>query len=187
MHKRIYYLVRFSILISLCSVLSILDTFLSKRFFVFFPYLYVFIPNFKIGLANIIVMYFVFYEKKRDGLLCVILKSIFSNFLFGGWISFVIGLNGSVLSFIIMQLVKNTTYSKKNIYITSVLGGFFHSLGQLLGAFFLYGLIQIQNGFSFFLLYSPILLFVGAFSGFIMAIIFNKIPRKTLFEETFLK
>lgn len=86
-------------------------------------------PGVKIGLANIVVMYALFFMGTRQAFTLVLLKAFFV-LLTRGAVAGLLSLSGGVLSLIVMlilyKLPRRPTY-----FIISVCGALSHNLGQL--------------------------------------------------------
>lgn len=161
-----------AVLISFSVVLSLFDRFISQGIIVALPFIGVMVPNLKIGLANIIVLIIIYNYNFKISLLSVTLKFILVSLfnLNGAPMSF----GGTYLSFFVMFLLVKLIKNIKYIYFVSAVGGFCHSLGQIVFGFLYYGLIDLKQLFldgsidSDILIYSPIILLVGLITGVII-------------------
>jgi len=160
------------LMLSLTIVLSIAES--------FFPTLPLLPPGIKIGLSNVIVMYSIFFTKKKYAFFLAIFKSFFV-FLTRGMTACFLSFGGGIFSILIIILFASI-FKEKISYITlSILGAVFHNLGQIV----ILGIIT-NNNYIFW--YFPILIISGIIMGTITGIllktimpafkkIFNEIPK----------
>jgi heptaprenyl diphosphate synthase len=111
------------LLFALAMVLSVLES--------LFP-VPVPVPGVRLGLANIVVMFALFYLRRRDALTLVVLKAVFiaaTRGVVAGTLSFSGGL--CALGVMVLLLTMN---DKTTILLISILGAIFHNLGQIAAA-----------------------------------------------------
>lgn len=114
-------------------------------------------PNVKLGLANVLAMYCIFFVGKKEAYTLAILKSAFV-LMSRGPIAAVLSLIGGLLSVTVI-IVAVVLFKDSLSYITdSILGAIFHNIGQLL-AFS----VIMKSGFVFY--YFPVLLIAGIIMG----------------------
>ncbi len=113
------------------------------------------VPGAKLGLANLVVLCGLYLFPMPWALALTALKILLTWLLFGNYYSLAFSAAGGVLSFLAMWLCKRTG---RTVGFTSVLGGVFHNLGQLLCAWALLGSMGI-------LAYFPVLLLAGMGAG----------------------
>lgn len=165
-------IVSMSILVALAAVLSIADRYISSTFLSAFPVVALIFPYFKIGIANIIVLIIIYNYQFRYSIVAVILKSIIvALFSPTSLTTFIIGFSGTILSFFGMFFLKNISCKNTFMIFVSLVGGFMHSLGQILATLALYNMFATQT----VLLYSPLILLIGIISGTIVGIITFKL------------
>ena len=149
---------RLVMLLSFSIVLSILESFV--------PLFNGFIPGFKLGLANIIVLIVLYKYNTCDvffvSILRVIVVGILKTGLFS--INFFFSLFGALLSCISMAIFKKTRLSMIGV---SIIGSIFHGIGQVMVAVFL------LNGNMIY--YLPWLLFFSVFTGCFIGFISKKL------------
>ena len=124
------------------------------------------LPGMKLGLANIVVMYALFFMGPRQALVLDVLKALFV-FLVSGFTAGFLSLCGGLLSLLVMWVLYYLLPVRPTWFILSVCGALAHNIGQLLGA----GVI-ISSSLSFY--YAPVMLvldvlkalFVFLVSGF---------------------
>ena len=118
-------------------------------------------PGIKPGLANIVVMYALFFLGKRQALLLVLLKAMFAM-LTRGASAGALSLSGGLLSLAVMCLVLFLD-KRPSFLILSIAGAVCHNLGQLLMAS-----LWLQTAFS--LAYAPVLIISGIGMGALTAV-----------------
>ena len=125
-------------------------------------------PGIKLGLANIVIVFAIYYLSIKDAIyisvIRVILMGIVRTGLFS--ISFFFSLSGALLSLLVMYLAKNMT--KMSVVGVSIVGAIGHSVGQIIIA-----VIFLSNINIFY--YLPVLLISSVITGIIIGIISNKI------------
>ena len=147
---------RLSLLLALSVVLNLIESVI--------PIFNGIIPGLKLGLANIVILFVLYEFSFKDALylsfLRVFLVGILRTGLFS--ITFLFSLGGALFSVIMMFIIKKTT--NLSIIGVSVIGSFFHSLGQIIVACILINLKAM-------LYYLPLLLLfsipTGIITGFI--------------------
>lgn len=115
------------------------------------------IPGVKLGLANIITLLVLHRYSARDAAAVLLARVLLSALLFGQAMSLIYSLCGGLLCLLAMSL-SSRLLRKSFPELTSVLGGIFHNVGQLLAAF----LITAVPGV---LVYLPYLLLSGTAAG----------------------
>ena len=132
------------------------------------------LPGFKLGIANIVVLY-VMKRSRVHAAIVAFCKVAVSFFIFGGATAFMFSLCGGILSYFAM-LVSVSFFDK---YLSnvghSVVGAFFHNSGQLVAALFLIGS-------SAALSYYPFLIISAVVSGTVCGLILNITERRLLNE-----
>lgn len=115
------------------------------------------LPGMKLGLANIVVMYALFFMGARQALILDVLKAFFV-FLVSGWTAGFLSLCGGLLSLLVMWLLYYRLPVRPTWFILSVCGALSHNIGQLLGA----GII-LSSAMSLY--YAPVMLVLGLVMG----------------------
>lgn len=156
-----------AILVATAVILSIVDRFITM---VAFPIL----PQAKIGLANIVVLFAIVNFSFRESLILVLLKSIIANLIFGQLTAFIIGGTASLISYFVMfAMVK---YLKKYFSFmgVSVAGGFIHILVQL----FVITILYLDGNEDVTILYGIGLTLLSVFTSFLVGVLVYQInPR----------
>lgn len=119
-------------------------------------------PGVKLGLANVVVMYTLFFLGKRDAVLMVVLKAGFAFFTRGATAA-ALSLTGGLLSVAVMALL-SLFKNRPSLFILSVCGAIAHNFGQL----FALNLIFTQSVYTFY--YAPVLLISGLVMGAITSV-----------------
>ena len=120
------------------------------------------LPGMKLGLANIVVMYALFFMGPRQALVLDVLKALFV-FLVSGFTAGLLSLCGGFLSLLVMWVLYYLLPVRPTWFILSVCGALAHNIGQLLGA----GVI-ISSSLSFY--YAPVMLVLGLVMGALTSI-----------------
>ena len=120
------------------------------------------LPGMKLGLANIVVMYALFFMGPKQALVLDVLKALFV-FLVSGATAGFLSLCGGLLSLAVMWLLYYHCPLQPTWFILSVCGALAHNIGQLLGA----GVI-ISSSLSFY--YAPVMLVLGLVMGALTSI-----------------
>ena len=152
-------IINFSMLLAISVVLGIIDSFI--------PILFV---GFKLGLANIIVLYVLYKYGFKSAIFISILRVFLVSMLRTGLfsISFYFSITGAILSIIMMSLFKLT---KLSVIGVSVIGSISHIIGQVIIASI------ILNTSSVFTLL-PLLIIFSCITGIIIGIISMEIINK---------
>lgn len=159
-NKRTIVLTTTAMMFAIVMVFSMLESTLAPLFGL--P------PGVRLGLANIVVMYSLFFVNKPTALMLVILKSIFV-FVTRGGIAGTLSFTGGMLAFAVMVLLMLIFKDNISILILSIAGAIVHNIGQLIIA----SLLLHQN---LVFVYLPILLI----SGIVVGTITGSLLRATL-------
>ena len=169
--KNISHLVLLAVLISFSVILSLFDKIISQGILISTG-LGVIAPYFKLGLANIVILIIIYNYNFSNSILSVFLKCLILAIF--NLSSAPMSFGGSFLSFFVIYfLYKITCKDIKYIYIISAIGGFSHSLGQIIFGFLWYGLIDLNSVLqgnipSDMLIYAPFMLITGLITGFLI-------------------
>lgn len=164
-----------AVLISLSVVLSLFDRFISQAILSAIPALGLMAPNFKLGVANVVILIILYNYSFKMSLFAVILKIILVGLFNPSGIPMSFG--GSMLSFFAMYLLYKLLSNEKYLVFVSGVGGFFHSLGQIIFGFIYYGLIDVGKTILTgevdinVLIYSPVMLIMGIVTGILMGLV----------------
>ena len=159
---------RLSLLLALSVVLNIIESTI--------PIFNGVIPGLKLGLANIIILFVLYEYSFKDAIYISIIRVFLVGILRTGLfsVSFFFSLGGAVLSIIMMLLFKK--FTKLSVIGVSIIGSFFHSLGQILVACLIVNM-------SAMLYYLPLLLLFSIPTGIITGLITKELLKN--FKEIF--
>ena len=115
------------------------------------------LPGIKLGLSNIVTLLVLHLYNAKDAALVLLARILLSALLFGQALSLLYSLCGGLLCFIVMALASGLLH-RRFPELTSILGGIFHNIGQILVAL----LITAVPGV---LVYLPYLLISGIVTG----------------------
>ena len=115
------------------------------------------IPGVKIGLANIVTVFAVFFMSPRDGLL-ILSGRIFLGAIFAGNFSSILYSGAGGLFAILTVIGLKIVLGKNQIWIAGCLGAVAHGIGQMAVAVPL-------SGTSAILIYLPVLIVTGIITG----------------------
>ena len=116
------------------------------------------LPGVKLGLANIVTMFALYFLPRRQAFLVLVLRCILGSIFGGGLSGLAMSLTGGILAFWTMALTKRLPVL--SVYGVSMLGAAAHNLGQILAASVLMGSV-----YTFF--YLPFLLLTALATGMI--------------------
>ena len=119
------------------------------------------LPGMKLGLANIVVMYALFFMGARQALVLDLLKALFV-FLVSGAMAGFLSLCGGLLSLLVMWGLYSLPH-RPTWFILSVCGALAHNVGQLICAGFILG-----SALSLY--YAPVMLVLGLVMGAVTAV-----------------
>lgn len=119
-------------------------------------------PGMKLGLANIVVMYALFFMGGKQALVLDLLKALFV-FLVSGWTAGFLSLCGGLFSLLVMWVLYDHFPVQPTWFILSVCGALTHNVGQLLGAS-----VILSSAMSLY--YAPVMLVFGLIMGSLTSI-----------------
>lgn len=136
-----------SLLIALCFIFSFIERMIPINLSSY---------GFKLGLANIVIVFALYKLPALDTLVILIAKILISGIVFGGPVYFLFSLAGGLLSYLVMLFCKKWL----GIMAVSVIGAVFFNVGQILVSCFM---------FSFGLIYYlPIMTVGSVFTGLVI-------------------
>lgn len=148
-------LVLTAILFSMALILSIVESLL--------PTIPIPVPGIKFGLANIVVMYTLFFVGKSSALSIVVLKALFI-FMTRGAVAGFLSFTGGMFSITVMIMLLLVFKDKISYLILSIFGAIFHNVGQFAAVSMIYTGMNL-------LFYLPPLLIFGVIAGVVTSII----------------
>ncbi len=140
-----------AILFAVALVLSIVESLI--------PSVPIPVPGIRFGLANIVVMYSLFFLGKTTAFTIVVLKAMFAVITRGA-VAGLLSFTGGMFSIIIMIILLSIFKDKISYLILSIFGAVFHNIGQ----FAAISLIYVGMNLWFYL---PALLIFGVIAGLV--------------------
>ena len=155
--KKVAYL---SIFVSLALIVSYIESQIPT----FIP-----VPGIKLGLPNIVIIFFLYKTSAKDAVIVNILRVFISALLFGNMVSLLYSISGAFLSLTLMIILKKLTKLSK--ITVSVIGGVSHNIGQIIMA-------SIVTSTAELVYYLPALLISGTISGIVIGIVSAGLVKK---------
>lgn len=124
------------------------------------------VPGMKLGLPNMAIVMALYMFGWKEAIVINIFRIVISGFLFGNMYGILFSLSGAVISFIAMVLIKRT--DRFSMTGTSIIGGVFHNIAQILIAAF----VVKTSGIIY---YMPVLVIAGVITGFINGTIASQV------------
>ena len=156
------------LLISLALVLSLIEHFIPLSLLV--P-----VPGMKLGLANIVTMFALFYLDIPSAIIITVLRCILASMFFGGVSSLLYSLAGAFLALIVMAVLKIWYGRAFSLIGISMGGAAAHNTGQIIMA----GLMMKNTAIFAYL---PVLLIAGLGTGLLTALVSMNLF--SIFEKT---
>jgi heptaprenyl diphosphate synthase len=125
------------------------------------------IPGIKLGLANVVTLAAILFGGNTVGAGVVIIRVTLGAVFCGTFISFLFSVCGAAAAYIIMCFLINRL-DRKQIWVVSIFGAIFHSLGQIIAAYFI-----MENAHVLTLL--PILIIASVITGIFTGICAQKL------------
>lgn len=144
-------LVRSALLVAAALALSYMERFIPLN-------LVVPLPGVKLGLANIVTMFALYFLSPKQGFCILVLRCVLGSVFGGGLSGLAMSLTGGMFAYGTMALAKRIPVF--SVYGVSILGAAAHNAGQVLAA----GLLM---GSVYTLVYLPFLLLTGLVMGMI--------------------
>ena len=129
------------------------------------------LPGFKLGLANIVVVFVIFAIGSREAFVISAARVTLSSVLFGSVSSFIFSLCGALLSFAVLYLCKRVFAEKLSLFGISVLSAAAHNTGQMIAACFVMKTAYVYTYLPYLLLLS---IPCGLITGLVAALIFKR-------------
>lgn len=114
------------------------------------------VPGIRLGLSNIVVLFSLFFLRRRDALIIAVLKAFFV-LMTRGTVAGLLSLCGGLCSLGIMLLLILVFREKLSYLLISVFGALFHNLGQITAASLILG--------TALWFYLPVLILSGLIAG----------------------
>ena len=153
-------LVKAALLSAVAIVLHIAEGFLPAPF----P-----VPGIKLGIANAVTVFTVFYIGKRCAWAVNLTRIFVGSLLSGQAVSFIYSLSGGVLSLIALTLF---SFKKCPMWATSIFCAIFHSVGQIAAACVVLGSPAVVSYLPYLVIASIV---SGALTGGCSQTVYNRI------------
>lgn len=152
--------VRLSMFIALAIVLNIFESYV--------PIINLNIPGVKVGLANIVILSVFYLYGFKEAIYVSIIRIFVVGILRTGLFStaFLFSLSGSIISLCAMYIVKKVKVF--SIVGVSIVGSIFHSIGQIIMAYFLLKNINVMY-------YLPFIIIISIVTGVVIGIISKEV------------
>lgn len=149
------------VLISMAIILSYVERFIPVGFLI--P-----IPGIKLGLANIITIFALFFLDVRSAVTINLLRCVVSASLFGGLMTFLFSFSGAIMALAVMILLKRGYEKYFSMIGISIASATAHNIGQLLIA---YIILRSDGVFA----YLPLLMIASLITGTLTAVVASAI------------
>ena len=150
-----------AMLIALAAALSYTERFIPLGLIV--P-----MPGIKLGLANVVSMFALFFMGFKSAFAILVLRCLLTSF-FGGFSSLMFSLVGGIMAVIMMELVRRAKIF--SIYGISIGGSIMHVTGQVLTS------MLIMKSY-YVLSYLPVLLVSAVITGTVTALISSQVLKR---------
>lgn len=152
--------VRLSMFTALAIVLNIFESYV--------PIINLNIPGVKVGLTNIVILSVIYLYGFKEALYVSIIRIFVVGILRTGLFStaFLFSLSGSIISLFAMYMVNKIKMF--SIVGVSIVGSIFHSIGQIIMAYFLLKNINVMY-------YLPFIIIISIVTGIIIGIISKEV------------
>ena len=118
-------------------------------------------PGIKLGLANLVIVLVLYRFDFASAIGVSLIRNFLNALTFGSMFGLLYSLAGSILSVVVMALLKQT--KKISLISVSAIGGITHNLGQFIVA-------TVLVGYEAILHYLPFLYFAGIIAGVLIGI-----------------
>jgi len=141
------------------------------------------IPGIKLGLANIVTLFALFYLGVKSALIISFLRCIIAAMLFGGIYSFLFSISGALMSLLVMSILMRSYDRYFSIYGISIGGAAAHNIGQIIVASLILQSVAVLPYLSLLLFSS---LVTGSLTGYTSGLLithFDKIGISKMLES----
>ena len=161
--------------LALCAVLTALALALSYLESMFPVALLIPLPGIKLGLANIVTVFALYYLGALPAMAILIARCLLGAMFAGNASALIFSLMGGVLAMLIMILLHRLR--GLSVYGVSIAGAAGHNIGQVCAAVITLGSTAAVAYLPFLLLVS---LFTGALTGFVAVLLFSAMEKTKL-------
>lgn len=137
------------------------------------------IPGVKLGLANIVTVFAMFFLGPKDTLAILLCRIVLGNLLGGQIMSFLFSLVGGLFCYLIMLLLRKIL-TMKQIWVCSVISAVFHNIGQILVAILVLRTPGIVVYLPFLMLSGII---AGVFTGLVAQALVERFRKTDLYQS----
>lgn len=127
------------------------------------------IPGIKLGLANLLIVVFLYKRNAKEALLLSVVRIILSGFMFANLFSILYSLAGGILSLAVMGFLKKK--DSFSVIGVSIAGGVAHNTGQLIVAMLVVETYRVGY-------YFPVLLIAGVVTGMVIGLVANEVLKR---------
>jgi len=160
-------IVRNGILIAMALVLSLAERWIPLG-------LVVPLPGIKLGLANVVTMFALFFCGWQSAVAITVLRSLLASMFFGGVISLALSLSGGLLALLVMAVLKLGNGKWITLIGISVAGAAAHNLGQVIMAAIL---LKSQAVFYYLAILLLAAVVTGLLTGTVAEYLFKRLER----------
>lgn len=161
--------------LALCAVLAALALALSYMESMFPTAFLIPLPGFKLGLANIVTVFALYYLGTVPAFAILITRCLLGAMFAGNVSALLFSLMGGILAMAVMALLHRLP--GLSIYGVSIAGAAAHNIGQV-------GAAVVTLGSTVAIAYLPLLLivslFTGALTGFVAAMLFAALNKTSI-------
>lgn len=150
-----------AILIAMAAALSYTERFIPLGLIV--P-----LPGIKLGLANVVSMFALFFMGFKSAFIILVLRCLLTSF-FGGFSSLMFSLAGGIMAVLIMEMLKRAKIF--SIYGISIGGSVMHVTGQVLTS-----MVIMKS--HYVLSYLPVLIISAVVTGSLTALISAQVLKR---------
>ncbi|MBE6988339.1 MAG: Gx transporter family protein [Ruminococcaceae bacterium] len=150
-----------AILIAMAAALSYTERFIPLGLIV--P-----LPGIKLGLANVVSMFALFFMGFKSAFIILVLRCLLTSF-FGGFSSLMFSLAGGIMAVLIMEMLKRAKIF--SIYGISIGGSVMHVTGQVLTS-----MVIMKS--HYVLSYLPVLIISAVVTGALTALISAQVLKR---------
>ena len=132
------------------------------------------LPGIKLGLANVVTMFALFFFNWQSALTVTVLRCLLASIFYGGMISLALSLSGGLLALLVMAALKKINEKWISLIGISIGGAAAHNLGQVIMAAIL---LQSQAVLYYLVILLLTSVVTGLLTGTIAQYLFSKLQR----------
>ncbi len=136
------------------------------------PLAFIPVPGVKLGLANIVTLFALYFLNFRDAFVVLLLRCVLASLFGSGITALAFSLTGGVFALLTMYfLLKSDKFSLAGV---SIAGAAMHGMGQIIASFFMLSTFSVIFYLPFLLITA---IFTGALTGTISHLLFAQIKK----------